>query len=112
MGFSITRLIVDGSDMVVAMDWQYSNADGTLSRNQDEPALWHGTSDQSCYLKALGWLNEQLQNTAEEFDAAIAKAEVEYVQSLSAYETHRVTAPTKIVPENQSPRRCLHQNPR
>ena len=81
-------MIVDGDDNVVALDWAYSNADGTLS-NQHKLAQPYGTVALTKVTEtvAISWLEEQLQNTPEEFDAAIAKrkADTEYAQTLKPY---------------------------
>ena len=88
MPYSINQMIVDGDKNVVALNWAYSNADGTLS-NQLKLAEPYGTValakvDEKL---AISWLEDQLQNTAEEFDAAIAKrkADSEYAQTLKPY---------------------------
>ena len=88
MPFSISQMIVDGNQKVVALDWAYSNADGTLS-NQLKLATPYGDVALAAVTEevAIGWLEDQLQNTAEEFDAAIAKrkADTEYAQTLKPY---------------------------
>ena len=88
MPYSINQMIVDGDKKVVALNWAYSNADGTLS-NQLKLAQPYGNValakvDEKL---AISWLEDQLQNTAEEFDAAIAKrkADSEYAQTLKPY---------------------------
>jgi hypothetical protein len=88
MTFSISQMIVDGDENVVALNWAYSNADGTLS-NQLKLAQPYGKValakvDEKL---AVSWLEDQLQNTPEEFDAAIAKrkADSEYAQTLKPY---------------------------
>ena len=82
-------MIVDGDSNVVALNWAYSNADGTLS-NQLKLAEPYGDVVLASVTEAvaISWLEEQLQNTAEEFDAAIAqrKAETEYASTLVAYD--------------------------
>ena len=81
-------MIVDGNQKVVALDWAYSNADGTLS-NQHKLAQPYGNVALTAVSEevAIGWLEEQLQNTPEEFDAAIAKrkADTEYAATLMPY---------------------------
>ena len=81
-------MIVDGDSKVVALNWAYSNADGTLS-NQHKLLEPYGKVALSEVTEevAIGWLEEQLQNTPEEFDAAIAKrkADTEYAQTLKPY---------------------------
>ena len=88
MPFSINQMIVDGDNNVVALNWAYSNADGTLS-NQLKLATPYGDVDlvDVTQAVAVSWLGEQLQNTAAEFDAAIAKRkeETEYAATLVAY---------------------------
>ncbi len=81
-------MIVDGDQNVVALNWAYSNADGTLS-NQLKLAEPYGDVDLAEVTEtvAISWLEDQLQNTAEEFDAAIAqhKATTEYTSTLVVY---------------------------
>ena len=81
-------MVVDGDQNVVALNWAYSNADGTLS-NQLKLATPYGDVDLALVTQqvAVSWLEEQLQNTAAEFDAAIAqrKAETEYAATLVEY---------------------------
>ena len=88
MTFSISQMIVDGEQNVVALNWAYSNADGTLS-NQLKLATPYGDVALPAVTQelAVSWLEEQLQNTAAEFDAAIAKRkqETEYAQTLVPY---------------------------
>ena len=88
MSFSINQMIVDGDNNVVALNWAYSNADGTLS-NQLKLATPYGDVDLSAVTQAVAvsWLEEQLQNTAAEFSAAIAKRkeETEYAATLVSY---------------------------
>ena len=88
MPFSINQMIVDGDQNVVALNWAYSNADGTLS-NQLKLATPYGDVALADVTEtvAVSWLEEQLGNTAEEFDAAIAKrkAETEYAATLVSY---------------------------
>ena len=88
MSFSINQMIVDGNQKVVALSWAYSNADGTLS-NQLKLATPYGDVALASVTEtlAISWLEDQLQNTAAEFDAAIAKrkADTEYAQTLKPY---------------------------
>ena len=88
MTFSISQMIVDGNKNVVALNWAYTNADGTLS-NQLKLAEPYGKValakvDEKL---AVSWLEDQLQNTEAEFAAAIAKrkADTEYAQTLVPY---------------------------
>ena len=64
MSFSISQMIVDGQEKVIAMDWVYSNADGQLSHQHRLLAPYGDTPlDQVTEEVAVGWLEEQLQNT-------------------------------------------------
>ena len=87
MPFSINQMIVDSNQNVVALDWAYSNADGTLS-NQHKLAEPYGDVPLAQVTEevAIGWL-DQLQNTPAEFDAAISKRkqETEYAATLVPY---------------------------
>ena len=89
MPFSINQMIVDGEENVVALNWAYSNADGTLS-NQHKLSQPYGVVDLAEVTEevAIGWLEEQLQNTTDQFDEAIAKrkADTEYAATLVAYD--------------------------
>ena len=82
-------MIVDGNENVVALNWAYSNADGTLS-NQLKLATPYGDVLLVSVTEtvAISWLEEQLGNTAAEFDAAITKRkeETEYAATFVAYE--------------------------
>jgi hypothetical protein len=90
MPFSITNLISDPSGVVVALDWTYTNSDGTLS-NQLKLAAPDAEStlpfSEVTQAKTLEWLEAQLGNTADEFDAAITatKARQDYANALVAY---------------------------
>ena len=88
MPYSISQMIVDGNQNVVALNWAYSNSDGTLS-NQLKLAEPYGSIPVASVTEvtAISWLEDQLQNTAEEFDAAIAKRkqETEYAATLVPY---------------------------
>ena len=86
--YSINRMIVDGQKLVVALDWTYSNADGSLSNvHQLQKPYGKTPLAQVTEAMAIEWLVTQLQNTSEEFDAAIAarKAEAEYVETFVPY---------------------------
>ena len=89
MSFSIKCFTADANDHVVSVDWQYSNADGTISNTHvlatpaGDFALPSVTQD-----VLVGWLEDQLTNTAAEFDTAIAnaKAQAEYRAGFVKYE--------------------------
>ena len=88
MPYSINQMIVDSNQNVVALNWAYSNKDGTLS-NQHKLAQPYGNIplEQVTEEVAIKMLEEQLANTSEEFDAAIAKRkqETEYAATLVPY---------------------------
>ena len=102
MPYSINQMIVDSSNTVVGLQWTYSNADGSLGGEHKllEP---HGNTPLIDVTEevAIGWLEEQLQNTPEEFDAHLAKNKehAEYVETLVPYEVHSGSAPSRVVPE-------------
>ncbi len=89
MSFSIKCFTADADDKIVAVDWQYSNADGTLSNTHvlATPAGDFALANVTQTV-LVGWLEDQLQNTAAEFDAAIAnaKAQAEYRAGFKKYE--------------------------
>jgi len=92
-------MIADGDQKVVALDWSYSNADGTLSNQHILEKPYGDTSFADVTEElAITWLEQQLANTPEEFDAAIAerKAAVEYEKTLAAYAPHPDGPPTPI----------------
>ncbi len=100
MPFSISRMIADGDQKVVALDWAYGNADGTLS-NQHTLEKPYGDTPLADVTEelAITWLEQQLANTPEEFDAAIAgrKAAVKYEETLVAYAPHPDGPPVPII---------------
>lgn len=104
MTFSISQMIVDGSDKVVAVNWAFTNADGTLSNQwrlaepYGDTALANVTEE-----KAIEWLESQLPNTAEELSAAITarKTQVDYEATFSAYTANSGGAPTKVEEESE-----------
>ena len=100
-------MIVDGQQKVISLNWVYSNDDGQLSSQHRLLEPYGDTPlNQVTEEVAISWLEEQLKNTPEEFDEAIAqrKAEVEYQQTLVPYEANSKAAPTKILtPEETTP---------
>ena len=67
-------MIVDAEGQGVALDWVYKNQDGQMSNQHvlEKPYGDKPLEDVTTFV-ALKWLNDQLPNTAEEFDVAIAK---------------------------------------
>ena len=88
MAFSVTCFTADANDDIVSIDWQYSNADGTLSNTHvlATPAGDFAVAEVT-QATLVSWLEDQLQNTAAEFDAAIAnaKAQSEYQAGFKKY---------------------------
>lgn len=88
--YSISQIIADSKGVVVALNWMYSNNDGQVS-NQLRLAEPNTKSmvpfDAVTEEVAIQWLEEQLGNTSEDFDKAIAqrKTQQEYAETLSAY---------------------------
>ena len=107
MPYSISKMIVDGQQRVIALDWVYSNPDGQLSHQHRLLEPYGDTPlNEVTEEVAIGWLELQIKNTPEEFDAAIArrKAEIEYAQTLVPYEANSKAAPTRILtPEETTP---------
>jgi len=89
MSFSVSKMIVDSDQNVVVLNWSYSNADGSVNGKHTlaEP---YGSMpvDQVNQATAVGWLESQLTNTPEEFDASIAatKARKEAEENQAVYE--------------------------
>jgi len=106
MAFSISKMIVDHEQNVIALNWAYSNPDGTLSNQHvlEKPYGSTPLADVTTPI-ALQWLGEQLGNTAEEFDASIAEAKAaqEYNSQLAAYEPHESGPPTPT-PTEETPK--------
>ncbi len=88
MPFSVTCFTADANDDIVSIDWQYSNADGTFSNTHllATPAGDFAVAEVT-QATLVSWLEDQLQNTAAEFDTAIAnaKAQSEYQAGLKKY---------------------------
>ena len=102
MSFSISQMIVDSNEKVVAVNWAFTNEDGSLS-NQFKLAEPYGETPlaEVTEEKAVEWLEAQLPNTAEELTAAITRAKEQqaYEQTLSAYTANSGEAPSKVVVE-------------
>jgi len=78
MAFSVKCFVADANDDIVSIDWEYENADGKLS-NTHRLATPAGDFSLAEVTQAtlVGWLEDQLQNTAAQFDTAIANAKVQ-----------------------------------
>lgn len=89
MAFSVNCFVADANNNIVSVDWTYSNADGTLSNTHvlATPAGEFSLAEVT-QTTLVGWLEDQLQNTAAEFDAAIAnaKAQAEYQAGFKKYD--------------------------
>jgi hypothetical protein len=75
--FSIQHCTVDAAQLIYTCDWTYTNIDGTVSGTHKltPPAEGDATIPLEDVTEEilLGWLDTQLPNTAEEFDAQIAR---------------------------------------
>ena len=104
MPFSVTCFTADANDDIVAIDWQYSNADGTISNTHvlATPAGDFALAEVT-QTTLVGWVEDQLQNTAAEFDAAIAnaKAQSEYQAGFKKY--NREVDNTYAIEDTEAP---------
>ena len=75
--FSIQHCTIDAAQLVYTCNWTYTNADGTVSGTHKltPPAEGDATIPLEDVTEEilLNWLDAQLPNTAEEFDAQIAR---------------------------------------
>ena len=89
MPFSVNCFVADANDDIVSVDWVYTNADGSISNTHvlATPAGDTALAD-ATQATLVGWVEDQLQNTAAEFDAAItnAKTQAEYQAGFKKYE--------------------------
>jgi NAD-dependent oxidoreductase involved in siderophore biosynthesis len=89
MPFTINCFVADANDDIVSVDWVYTNDDGAIS-NTHVLATPAGDFSVSEVTQAtlVSWVEEQLQNTAAEFDTAIAnaKAQAAYQAGFKKYE--------------------------
>ena len=89
MSFSVNCFVADANDDIVSVDWVYTNADGAIS-NTHVLATPAGDFSLAEVTQAtlVGWIEDQLENTAAEFDTAIAdaKTRVEYQSGFKKYE--------------------------
>tara|TARA_R100000951_G_scaffold88536_1_gene76572 strand:- start:536 stop:853 length:318 start_codon:yes stop_codon:yes gene_type:complete len=88
MPFSVTSFTAGADENIVSLDWVYTNVDGALS-NVHRLAVPAGSVVRANVTQEIlvGWLEDQLQNTADEFDTAIsnAKAQAEYQSGCKHY---------------------------
>lgn len=107
MAFSVNQMVVDGAGKVVSLHWAYSNNDGTLSNTHKLHKPYGDQPLKEVTEKvAIEWLESQISNTAEDFDACLArrKAEAEYNATLEDYTVHTMRAPTRVArPELEKP---------
>ena len=88
MPFSVTNYIADAEGTIVSLNWVYANDEGQIN-NQHRLAQPAGTvpmKDAGPDV-LVGWLEDQLGNTAEDFDKAISqyKAAAEYNAGCASY---------------------------
>ncbi len=100
MPFSVNCFVADANDDIVSVDWVYTNADGAIS-NKLVLATPAGEVSRAEVKQAtlVSWVEDQLQNSADEFDAAIANAKVqsEYQAGFKLY--NREADETYALPE-------------
>ena len=103
MPFSVSEITVsDTADKVVALNWSYENADGKLSNPWKLAQPYGDTPLKDCTEALLvKWLEEQLPNTAEDFDKQIAdaKARQAFNETLKPYTPHNDGPPTPVTQE-------------
>lgn len=89
MPFSVNCFVADTDDKIVTVDWEYTNADGAVS-NTHVLSMPAGDVPLSAVTQStlVGWVEAQLANTADDFDAAIAdaKTQAEYQAGCKKYE--------------------------
>jgi hypothetical protein len=90
-------MIVDLDNNVVSLNWNYANLDGSLGGKHilDQP---YGTAPLTSVTEelAVSWLEDQLPNSTEEFNAELA-ARKERQDSLTPYKANPGEPPTPIV---------------
>ena len=93
MSFSISKLVVDGNQIVVGLDWTYTHPAESIS-DQHKLLEPYGNTPLADVTEpmAIGWLKEQLAKqeppvTAETLDAQIIKSQSdrEYAETLVTY---------------------------
>ena len=100
MSFSISKLVVDGNQIVVGLDWTYTHPAESISAQHKllEP---YGNTPLANVTEpmAIGWLEEQLAKqeppvTAETLDAQITKSQSdrEYAETLVTYTSDKAGA--------------------
>ena len=107
MPFSVNCFVADANDDIVSVDWVYTNADGAISNTHvlATPAGDFSVAEVS-QATLVSWIEDQLQNTAAEFDAAIAnaKAQAEYQAGFKKYEREADnTYAIPVVEEGEAP---------
>ncbi len=84
--FSVTSFVADVGQSVISLNWSYSNDDGKLANTLvlATPAGTVRLQDLTQEI-LVGWLEEQLENTAEELDNVIANAKQQYEFQVKKY---------------------------
>jgi len=105
MPFSVNCFVADANDDIVSVDWVYTNADGAISNTHvlATPAGDFAVAEVT-QATLVSWVEDQLQNTAAEFDTAIAnaKAQAEYQAGFKKY--NRESDNTYAIPaEEEAP---------
>ena len=88
MPFTVNTFVADAANDILTVDWEYSNVDGTIG-NTLKLATPAGDVPVANVTQAtlVSWVEDQLENTTEEFDKAIAnaKAQVVYQSGFKRY---------------------------
>ena len=101
MPFSVTNYIADAEGTIVSLNWVYANDEGQIqnSHRLAQPAGAVPMKDAGPDV-LVGWLEDQLGNTAEDFDKAISqyKAAAEYNAGCAAYSLNEETGAYELPP--------------
>ena len=96
--FSISKLVADAEGHVIALDWSFETEDGRVG-NRWELLLPYGPTalEEVTEAIALGWLEAQLPNSAEELSAYLrSKAEREAAEAGYSDYTVGAAAPVRV----------------
>ena len=88
MPFSVTNYIADAEGTIVSLSWVYANDEGQINNQHRLKQPAGNVPMKAAGPEVLvGWLEDQLGNTAEDFDKAISqyKAAAEYNAGCASY---------------------------
>ena len=101
MPFSVTNYIADAEGTIVSLQWVHANDEGQI-QNQHRLKQPAGTvpMNEAGPDVLVGWLEDQLGNTTEDFDKAISqyKAAAEYNAGCAAYTLNEETGAYELPP--------------